>query len=58
MSLAHNELELAFDELEALGDANQVTGAYWEELTSAAALMGPRCQRGRDGRSRIATSSS
>ena len=38
--LAHNELELAFDELEALGDANQVTAAYWEDLTSAAGLMG------------------
>jgi hypothetical protein len=36
---AHNELELAFDELEALGEANSVSSAYWQELASAADLM-------------------
>src|SRR6185312_6643598 len=37
---AHNELELAFDELEALGEANGVSSVYWQELASAAHLMG------------------
>jgi hypothetical protein len=54
--LAHNELELAFDELEALGDANKVTGAYWEDLASAAALMGLDA-KARRCRSRVLTTS-
>jgi len=37
--LEHNELELAFDELEMLGQANSVPQAYWHELSSAARLM-------------------
>jgi hypothetical protein len=37
--LDHNELELALDELQLLGDANDVPPAYWEALASAARLM-------------------
>ena len=37
--LAHNELGLAFDELELLGTANDVPDAYWRELAAAALLM-------------------
>jgi hypothetical protein len=37
--LAHNELGLALDELEALGEANEVSESYWRELASAADLM-------------------
>lgn len=35
-----NELELALDELEGLGKANQVTNEFWKELFEAANLMG------------------
>ncbi len=38
--LEQNELELAFDELEALGDVNDVCHEYWEHLSAAAHLMG------------------
>lgn len=37
--LEHNELELALDELEALGDANRVSSSYWVALAEAARLM-------------------
>ena len=37
--LAHNELELALDELEALGDRLRVRGAFWEHLLLAATEM-------------------
>lgn len=37
--LEHNELELALDELEALGEANPVSAAYWQALARAAAEM-------------------
>jgi hypothetical protein len=37
--LANNERALAFDELELLGQANHVSGRYWQELAAAAALM-------------------
>jgi hypothetical protein len=38
--LDHNELELALDELEALGEDNAALPAYWEQLRSAAERMG------------------
>jgi hypothetical protein len=38
--LDHNELELALDELEALGEDNAALPAYWEHLRSAAERMG------------------
>lgn len=38
--LDHNELELALDELEMLGEDNAAPPAYWEYLRSAAARMG------------------
>jgi hypothetical protein len=38
--LAHNELELALDELELLGENNAVPPAFWEALASAAERMG------------------
>ena len=38
--LDHNELELALDELEALGETNAVPPAYWQALASAAERMG------------------
>ena len=38
--LGHNELELALDELEALGEDNAAPPAYWELLQSAAERMG------------------
>ena len=37
--LEHNELELALDELEVLGDANEVSSHYWEALLAAAREM-------------------
>ena len=37
--LGHNELELAFDELDLLGQANDVPAAYWQQLAAAADLM-------------------
>jgi hypothetical protein len=38
--LDHNELELALDELESLGEDNSAPSAYWEHLRSAAERMG------------------
>ncbi|OAI49639.1 hypothetical protein AYO44_18385 [Planctomycetaceae bacterium SCGC AG-212-F19] len=38
--LDHNELELALDELEALGGDNAAPPAHWEKLRSAAERMG------------------
>lgn len=38
--LEQNELELAFDELEALGNVNDVCHEYWEHLSAAARIMG------------------
>lgn len=37
--LDHNELELALEELEALGEDNQAGVAYWSCLHSAAVRM-------------------
>lgn len=37
--LDHNELELALDELELLGEANDVPGDYWRHLATAGGLM-------------------
>jgi hypothetical protein len=37
--LSHNELELALDELEAIGDLLYVRGAFWERLVRAATEM-------------------
>jgi hypothetical protein len=37
--LYHNELELALDELEGLGELNGCTTAYWKELLAAAENM-------------------
>ncbi|HKV12229.1 MAG TPA: hypothetical protein VJ725_29055, partial [Thermoanaerobaculia bacterium] len=37
--LEHNELELAFDELEMLGEANDVPDDYWLQLAAAARAM-------------------
>jgi hypothetical protein len=38
--LDHNELELALDELMALGEENAAPKAYWDYLRSAAERMG------------------
>jgi hypothetical protein len=38
--LDHNELELAFTELEALGDVNRAPDSFWDELIAAAENMG------------------
>lgn len=38
--LDHNELELALDELESLGEDNAAPTAYWMALQSAAERMG------------------
>jgi len=38
--LAHNELELALEELEGLGDENDAPTAFWAELLAAAENMG------------------
>jgi len=35
----HNELELALDQLEALGDVNDCRGGFWRDLQRAATLM-------------------
>jgi hypothetical protein len=45
--LDHNELGLALDELEALGDVNQVPPDYWRLLATAAQRMGllNQCER-------------
>ena len=37
--LDHNELELALDELEGLGRLNEVSSAFWRELSAAARHM-------------------
>ncbi len=37
--LENNELELALDELEMVGQANNVPDEYWRELAAAACLM-------------------
>jgi len=37
--LDHNELELALDELEMLGNANEVPDDFWSRLATAAQLM-------------------
>ncbi len=37
--MEHNELELALDELELLGDANPVPDDFWRGLLAAAELM-------------------
>lgn len=38
--LSHNELELAFDELEMLGEASSSSSEFWQELLAAAENMG------------------
>jgi hypothetical protein len=38
--LEHNELELALDQLEGLGELNTVAPAYWKNLANAAETMG------------------
>ena len=38
--LGHNELQLALDELEGIGENNEVSNEYWLELRSAAQEMG------------------
>ena len=38
--LSHNELELALDELEGLGDVNKLPIEYWKILLYAAKEMG------------------
>ena len=38
--LGHNELELALDELESLGEDNPAPPKFWEALRSAAERMG------------------
>jgi hypothetical protein len=38
--LDHNELELALNELEAMGEDNSAPPGYWEHLRSAAERMG------------------
>jgi hypothetical protein len=48
--LSHNELELAFDELDGLGSENQVGAGFWKELQAAAEIMelrekAARCKR-------------
>ena len=37
--LEHNELELALDQLEGLGELNRVPPAYWKNLANAAESM-------------------
>ncbi len=37
--LDHNELELAFSELEALGDVNRASDGFWDELIAAVEIM-------------------
>ena len=37
--LDHNELELAFSELEALGDVNRASDRFWDELIAAVEIM-------------------
>ena len=37
--LTHNELELALDELEGLGQLNNATAVFWRELLAAAQNM-------------------
>lgn len=37
--LEHNELELALDQLEGLGELNAVAPAYWKNLANAAETM-------------------
>jgi hypothetical protein len=37
--LEHNELELALDELEGLGEVNKVSKDYWRNLLNAAKQM-------------------
>lgn len=37
--LEHNELELALDELELLGEANEVPDDFWLHLATAAGFM-------------------
>ena len=37
--LAHNELELALDELEGLGQLNSCASEFWRELLAAARNM-------------------
>lgn len=39
-NLDHNELELALDQLEGLGDLNDCPGGFWRDLEKAADLMG------------------
>jgi hypothetical protein len=39
-NLDHNELELALDQLEGLGDLNDCPGGFWRNLEKAADLMG------------------
>jgi hypothetical protein len=51
--LAHNELELAFDELEGLGDEHNCGRGFWLEMHAAAENMGlldkaTRCQERAD----------
>ena len=48
--LSHNELELAFDELENIGMENDCPTKFWQELLYAAQNMGlkegvARCKR-------------
>ena len=38
--LENNELELALDELEGLGEINSAPTSFWEELRAAAEQMG------------------
>jgi hypothetical protein len=38
-SLDHNELELALDQLEGLGELNECPGGFWRSLEKAAELM-------------------
>ena len=40
--LGHNELELALDELEGLGEMNACSPRFWRELSHAARNMGLR----------------
>ncbi|MBY0397375.1 MAG: hypothetical protein K2X91_13050 [Thermoleophilia bacterium] len=45
--LDHNELELALDELESLGEDNAVAPQYWQALAAAADRMGLSDRRAR-----------
>ena len=52
--LSHNELELAFDELEGLGGENELGHQFWDALIAAAENMGldnhaNRCRDASDG---------